>query len=367
MGSKMWLRALPLGILIVVLGIPPQAFTAFARQQEGPQRSTPSEQSQPPKPPTPLQQPQNQPPKAAPPPTSSIAIESTVVNVDAAVTDAEGNILTGLKRENFRVLDNGQAQQITNFSPSDAPLTVVMLMEFSKIYYGFFDYKSEEWAAGFLGHLKPQDWIAFKTFDLNTTLQVDFTQNKDEVLRAIQSLFIPNFSETTLFDSIIETLDQLRDVQGKKSILVLATGIDTLSKHNLDQTLKRLKETDVTIFCVGMGEEIDLYGNGGDMKYLQAKNELNTFAQMTGGYAWFPRFQGEMPDIFNSVAAFLRNQYTIGFTPSTVQDGKFHKVTVEVVDAQGNEMMLADKKGKTKKTIVHARNGYTAAVAPVAN
>ena len=74
------------------------------------------------------------------------------------------------------------------------------------------------------------------------------------------------------------------------------------------------------------------------MNYLQAKNELNTFAQMTGGYAWFPRFQGEMPDIFNSVAAFLRNQYTIGFTPSTPQDGKFHKLTVQLVDAQGNEL-----------------------------
>jgi VWFA-related protein len=361
----MYVRAIPLGILIVVLGVPPQALRAFARQQEGPQRSAPSDQPQPPTPPTIHQQSKS--PTAQAPPASSIAIESNVVNVDAVVTDAEGNILTGLKRENFRILADGQPQQITNFSPSDAPITIVMLMEFSKIFYGAFVYKSETWAAGFLNHLKPQDWIAFKTFDLKTTLQVDFTQNKDEVLRAIQSLFIPDFSEATLFDSIIETLDQLRDVQGKKSILVLATGLDTLSKHNLDQTLKRLKETDVTIFCVGMGEEIDLYGNGGDMSYLQAKNELNTFAQMTGGYAWFPRFQGEMPDIFNSVAAYLRNQYTIGFTPSTPQDGKFHKLTVQMVDAQGNDMMLADKKGKMKKPIVHARNGYTALAAPAGN
>jgi VWFA-related protein len=361
----MWLRAIPLAILIVVLGVPPQALRAFAGQQEGPQRSTPSDQPQPPK--LPPAQPQGQAPKSPPPPASSIAIESTVVNVDAAVTDAEGNILTGLKRENFRILADGQPQQITNFSPSDAPITIVMLMEFSKIYYGFFGYKSEQWAAGFLGHLKPQDWIAFKTFDLKTTLQVDFTQNKEEVLRAIQSLFIPDFTEATLFDSLIETLDQLRDVQGKRSILVLATGLDTISRHTLDQTLKRLRETDVTIFCVGMGEDIDLYGNGANMNYLQAKNELNTFSQMTGGYAWFPRFQGEMPDIFNSVAAYLRNQYTLGFTPSLPQDGKFHKLTIQMVDANGNEMMLADKKGKMKKTIVHARNGYTASSAPAGN
>jgi VWFA-related protein len=358
----MWLRAIPLGLLIVALGIPPQALKAFARQQEGPQRSTPSQQPQPPLPPS--GQPQGKPAQAQAP-TSSIAIESTVVNIDAVATDQDGNILTNLKRENFRILDNGQPQQIANFTPSDAPITIVMLMEFSKIYYGYFGYKGEQWASGFLGHLKPQDWVAFKTFDLKTTLQVDFTQNKNEVLQALQSLFIPDFSEATLFDSLLETLDQLRDVQGKKSILVLATGLDTISRHTLSQTLNRLKETDVTIFCVGMGEEIDLYGSGANMNYLQAKNELNTFAQMTGGYAWFPRFQGEMPDIFNSVAAFLRNQYTIGFTPSTPQDGKFHKLTVQLVDAQGNELMLADKKGKMKKTIVHARGGYTAASAPV--
>ena len=103
------------------------------------------------------------------------------------------------------------------------------------------------------------------------------------------------------------------------------------------------------------------------MSYLQGKNELNTFAQMTGGYAWFPRFQGEMPDIFNSVAAYLRNQYTLGFTPSIPQDGKFHKLVIQLVDANGNEMMLTDKKGKMKKTIVHARNGYTALPAPLGN
>ena len=365
MKSNMWLRAVPLAVLLVVLSVPPQALRTFAAQQEGPQRSTPSDQPQPPKPPT--VQPQNQAPKAPPPPASSIAIESTVVNVDVSATDAEGNILTGLKRENFRILADGQPQQITNFSPSDAPITIVMLMEFSKIYYGYFGYKSSLWAQGFLSHLKPQDWVAFKTFDMKSTLQVDFTQNKTEVLQSIQSLFVPDFSEATLFDSLIETLDQLRDVQGKKSILVLATGLDTISHHTLDQTLKRLRETDVTIYCVGMGEEIDLYGNGGNMSYLQAKNELNTFAQMTGGYAWFPRFQGEMPDIFNSVAAYLRNQYTLGFTPSTPQDGKFHKLTIQLVDVNGNEMILADKKGKMKKTIVHARNGYTALPAPLGN
>ncbi len=71
-----------------------------------------------------------------------------------------------------------------------------------------------------------------------------------------------------------------------------------------------------------------------------------------------------MPDIFNSVAAYLRSQYTLGFTPSTPQDGRFHKLKVDAVDEQGDPLMFADKKGKKKKTIVHARQGYMAVSTP---
>jgi len=85
---------------------------------------------------------------------------------------------------------------------------------------------------------------------------------------------------------------------------------------------------------------------------------------MTGGYAWFPRFQAEMPGIFNSVAQMLRSQYTLAFSPSTPQDGKYHKLLVQVVDDQGNPLELADKKGKKKKAVVIAREGYTAPNAP---
>jgi hypothetical protein len=95
------------------------------------------------------------------------------------------------------------------------------------------------------------------------------------------------------------------------------------------------------------------------VNYLQAENQLKTFAEMTGGWAWFPRFEGEMNDIFNSVAVFLRNQYTIGFTPSTQPDGKVHKLKVEILDNEGNPFTTLDKKGKKKKIVVNAREWYT--------
>jgi VWFA-related protein len=361
MRSNRWVRVILLGILIGVLGVPPGAFTARAKQQEGPQKPPAAQQAPLPAPPTPAQQQQQTQQQGKEAPRVSISSVSALVHVEAVVTDQNGDILNGLKKENFRILDNGQPQQIANFAPTDAPITIVILMEFSRLMGGYIGYAGKYWASGFLDHLTDKDWVAFKTFDLHTTLQVDFTHDRNEVKQSIASLFFPDFREANVFDATLETIDQLRDVQGKKSILLIASGYDTFSKHTLDQTLKRLKETDVTIFTIGMAEALAVRSpTGGGVSYEQAQNQLNTFASMTGGYSWSPRFMGEMNDIFNTVAAFLHSQYTIGFSPSTPQDGKYHKLKIEIVDAKGDEFMIADKKGKMKKVNVYARQGYTA-------
>lgn len=358
MRLKTWLRIVSMTAFVAAFVAAASVRTALA-QQEGPQRPA-SQQPEPVKPPSggpagPAQQQQ------APLPQVSISTESNLVNVDAVVTDQDGNLVTGLKRDNFRIFDQGQPQQVANFAPTDAPITCVILLEYSGTYFGYFGRMGASWADGFLQQLKPQDWVALKTFDLRTTLQEDFTQDKRAIDEALRTLGFPTFHEAVLFDAVLETLDQLRDVKGKKSILILATGFDTFSKHNLDQILNRLKETDVTIFSVGMAEQLDLYSpQGAGIGYLQAKNQLSSFSRMTGGYAFFPRFQGEMPEIFNTVASYLRSQYTLGFSPSTPQDGRYHKLTIEVVDDQGNPLQLANKKGKMKKAVVNAREGYVA-------
>src|SRR5580658_4519934 len=360
MSLSIWTRVIFVGVLLAALGVPPGTLTAWSQQEEGPQKPAPTQQPATPPQPTGQQQspqagqPQNQTPQ------TSIAVESNVVNIDAVVTDQEGDILTNLKKENFRVLDNNQPQQISNFAPSEAPITIVILLEFSQLGGEWYAYEAKSWGYNFLSHLTDKDYVALKTFDLQTHVLVDFTRNKQEVAQAVAGLYFPNFHEANLFDALLETLDQLRDVKGKKSILLLASGFDTFSKHTLDQTLKRVKETEVPIFSIGMAEERDVRSPRGDsIGYLQAKNQLTTFADLTGGYAWFPRFQGEMNGIFDSVATFLRSQYTLGFTPTTPPDGKYHKLKLEIVDEQGNPLMQPDKKGKMKKVIVIARQGYT--------
>jgi hypothetical protein len=97
------------------------------------------------------------------------------------------------------------------------------------------------------------------------------------------------------------------------------------------------------------------------IRYLQSKNQLQTFANLTGGIAYFPRFEGEIPAIFRSVVGFLRNEYDLGFSPAKQSlDGGYHKLRVEIVARDGRPLRVVNKKGKSRKVIAYARQGYVA-------
>jgi VWFA-related protein len=335
-----------------------------AQAPAGPQGNPPTQPS--PTPPSaPKQEPTEQKPQE---PGATIAVEVPVVTLDVIATTQHGDLLTGLKKENFRVFEDGQPQIITNAGPSDAPITMVVLMEFSARFYGWYSYQAKYWADALFPNLKQKDWVALVTFDMKPRTEVDFTQNKDEVRQALYSLYFPGFSESNVFDALLDTVDRLKDVKGKKSVLVLASGIDTFSRHTLDQTLKALRGTDVTIFCVGVDKPVsnwlELQGHLGGMRelnFLQAENQLKTFAQMSGGFAWFPQFDGELPGVMRDVTEFLRHQYTITYTPSNhAADGKYRKIKVELVAPDGSPLTVTDQKGKKQKWVVYAKEGYTA-------
>src|SRR5216683_5189086 len=321
---KAILSVVLLAVLATALVLPLAENSVFAQAPTGPQGGAPPPQQQQQKPTAP-QAPSTdkQPPQSG----VSISVEVPIVTLDVVATTQHGDILTGLKKENFRVLDNGVPQTITNFAPTEAPITMVVLMQFSGNAYGWFASYAKYWADALFPNLQPKDWVALETFDMRTRLEVDFTQNKDEVRNAIYHLYFPGFSESNVFDAILETTERLKDVNGKKSILLLASGVDTFSKHTLDQTMKQLRGSDVTIFCVGLGKTwtnyLETHGyRGSNLNYLQAENQLRTFANETGGYAWFPQFDGEIPDIIRSVAAFLRHQYSLSYSPSRTKKEK---------------------------------------------
>jgi VWFA-related protein len=307
------------------------------------------------------------PPKQKPPEAGlSIAVEVPVVNMDVVATTSHGDIITGLNRENFRLFEDGVPQTITNFGPTEAPITMVIVMEFSARYYGIFSYLAKYWTDALFPQLKPQDYVALVTFDMRPKMEVDFTQNKDEVRNALYHLYFPGFSESNVYDALLDTVDRLKDVPGKKSILLIATGRDTFSRHTYDQTMKALHQTDVPIFIVGMSQVVMLmresYGyTGSEIDFVQDENQMKTFAKETGGFAWFPRFDGEIPGVFQQVAAFLRNQYSLSYSPTNRnRDGKFRKVKIELVAPDGSPLTVQDQKGKKQKYQVYAREGYVA-------
>lgn len=328
---------------------------AVAQAPTGPQGGS---QQQPQNKPAPPNTPQQQAPQSG----VTISVEVPVVTLDVVAATQHGDILTGLKKENFRVTDDGVTQTITNFAPTEAPITMVLLLEFSsRGYYDFFAYIGKYWSASLLSQLQAKDWIALETFDMKTRLEVDFTQDKQEVLQGLSRLYFPGFSESNVFDALLETTERLKDVKGKKSIVLVSGGVDTFSKHTFDQTMKALRGSDVSIFCIGLGQAYANFTRRGTqgLTYLQAENELKTFANETGGFAWFPQFEGEMPGIFRDVAAFLRHQYSLSYTPTNpAKDGKFHKVKVELVAPDGGPLTVTDQKGKKQKWVVYAREGY---------
>jgi VWFA-related protein len=354
------------GLMATALLVPLAADLARAQAPAGPQggsQGTGAAQAPPPAATTTAPPPQQKPQDAG----ASIAVEVPVVTLDVLATTKNGDLLTGLKKENFRVIDDGAPQTITNFGATDAPITIVMLMEFSsRGYYDWFAYQAKYWADAFFPNLRQKDWVALVTFDMKTRTEVDFTQDKMEVRNALYHLYFPGFSESNVFDAVLDTVERLKDVKGKKSILLLATGVDTFSKHTLDQTMKELRQSDTTIFCVGLDKPylnfLESHGAlGSHLNYLQGENQLKTFASLTGGYSWFPQFDGEIPGIFHDVVAYLRNQYSISYTPTTgANDGKFHKVKVELVAPDGSPLVVMDQKNKKQKTVVYAREGYTA-------
>jgi len=310
-------------------------------------------------------------------PDYSLKVNVPLVNVDVLVTTKDGGqFIPGLHKENFRVAEDGVPQQIKNFTVSQAPITAVLLIEFASTNYWFMR-DALEASYAFANSLKKEDWVAVEYFDMQPHILVDFTQDKKAVYGALNQLRIPGFSETNVFDSLYDTLDRLDRVEGKKYIVLVTTGIDTFSKITLDKMLKKIKDSkDITIFPISVGFAIREYcevhpgmcrnahGMGipvGQMDYLQGDNEMRTFAAMTGGRAYFPRFQGELPELFGDISNDIRNQYTLSYSPTNTKlDGTYRKLKVEVIAPDGGALKVKDQKGKDHKIDVVAREGYTA-------
>lgn len=302
-------------------------------------------------------------------PNYSINVNVPLVTVPVSVVTKDGQFIPGLKEDNFRVLEDGVPQKITNFTVAEAPITAVLLVEFASTNYAFMiDALNASYS--FVQFLKPDDWVAVISYDMKPYILTDFTQDKRAIYGALNQLRIPGFSETNEFDALYDTLDRLERIQGHKYIVLISSGIDSFSKLTYDKILAKVKATkDVTIFTISTGEAWRVWlesspGFGAQManiSFLQADNEMRTFASLTGGRWYHPRFEGEFPEIFRDIAADIRNQYMIAYHPTNAKlDGTYRKLKVQLVAPDGAPLKVKNEKGKFLKYDVIAREGYTA-------
>ena len=330
-----------------------------------------------------------------------ITVTTQIVNVDAVVYHKKsGQIAIGLKKENFSILVDGAPQTITNFSTPEAPITVAMVVEYSKWSEAFGNASGGGWEPGtyevirpvalFLSQFvkPPDDYVSVVAFDMRPTPLTDFTNDPGRIGQVINLLLrnSPAFRESNLFDALKFTLvggrgdsvvldnskaDKadyagLVSVQGRRRAIVLvASGIDTFSKINYGDARKITQNAGIPIYIIGTGNMFfkkygdrlgaldDLSGGPGRMTFLQAQNTLTTFAKETGG-AYYPyTFPGEIPGILQNINSLLRSQYSLAFNPGDVHDGKQHKIKVSV-DVNG------DGVNDDKEFVIQARQIYTA-------
>lgn len=313
-------------------------------------------------------------------PDFTMRVNAPLVTVDVGVLNTKnGGFIPGLKQENFRILEDGVPQTITSFNQTQAPITAVMLVEFANNQYFYnFAYDSIVGSATFASNLRKEDWIALVTFDIKERILQDFTQDKRAIMASI-GMLQPGMAmsqETNLFDALYDTIDRLETVEGHKYIILVASGKDTFSKRTLDQVLKKVQASkDIVIYSIGTGQALRNFAQthgymrylcgftsfNCDIEFVQADNQMKTFAKMTGGQFFAPLFQASFRDAVTDIAQAIRNQYTISYHPSNrAADGTYRKIKVELVGPNGAPIQFKDQKGKDVKYQIISREGYKA-------
>jgi len=313
-------------------------------------------------------------------------VDTDIVNVDAVVINKKtGQIITGLKKENFGVFEAGVKQNISSFTTPDSPITVTLVLEYSKwsevlgrAAGGYFEpgfYETVRPVAQFLTKFikPPNDYASVIAFDMRPTPITDFTNDPNRIRQTIDLLLrnSPAFRENNLFDAIKFSLvggkgdsvvldnseSRTSDYGGmvevkskRRAIILVASGIDTFSRINFGDARKIIQEAGIPIYIISTGNLFykryesqlpatdGLTGMPGRLTFLQAKNQMNTFAKESGGMHFEMTFEGEIPNYLQSINGLLRSQYSLAYDLAEKHEpGKKYKLEVKVdVDGDGN-------------------------------
>ena len=246
-----------------------------------------------------------------------------IVPVVATVTDAQGRLVPMLERDEFTILDNGKPQDITFFQNDVQPFTVVVMLDYSASMTANLD-RLRAAAEQFLLRLLPQDRAQVGAFSDKIQFSGTFTNNRDDLIFALRDLQFGN--PTRLYDAINESIAMLKGVEGRKVVLAFTDGDDTASRVGMGDVLDRARDEETMIYAIGLESE---FFNGQRMVRSRPDRGLRRLADDTGGGYFELKKSDELGATFTHVAQELHSQYTLGFTPATL-DGKEHKLVVRM-------------------------------------
>jgi Ca-activated chloride channel homolog len=299
---------------------------------------------------------------AAPQQTIRISVER--VNVGVIVTDGRGNLVEGLERANFRVTDNGAAQPITDFASIEQPGQVLLLVEAGPAVYLLQDAHLFV-ADTLLGGLSAGDRVALVRYNDAPLTLLDFTTDKSMAQSALDQIqFNLGYGQLNLSSSLNTVLDWLAPVPGKKTILLISTGVDTSPQPVMQALQGRLQVGDVRILCISMSGPLrnGREGNKREIEQTQAVFEqadrwLKALTEATGGRAYFPANAKEFQEAYRQIALHIRHEYSLAFAPP-VADGAVHTIDVRV------EQPKLTGKDKLSDCVVDHRKAYVAPKPP---
>jgi Ca-activated chloride channel homolog len=246
-----------------------------------------------------------------------------IVPVLTTVLDNDGRLVPNLERDEFTVLDNGKPQEIVFFQNDVQPFTVVVMMDKSASMTANLDLL-EEAAEQFILRLLPEDKGQVGAFSDKIELSGTFTHDRDDLIAALKDLQFGN--PTRLYDAIDASMEALQPVEGRKVVLIFTDGDDTASRLGLGDVLERARNEEIMVYAIGLQSE---FFNGQRLVRSQPDRGLRRLAEETGGGYFELKRTAELAPTFTRVAQELHSQYTLGFTP-TVLDNKEHKLAVRM-------------------------------------
>ena len=272
----------------------------------------------------------------------TIQVSVQRVNVGVVVTDHSGHFVEGLRREDFRVFDNGIEQPLAGFAAIEEPAQVLFLIEAGPAVYllGKDHIRASD---TLLNNLAPNDSVAIASYSNGPELLLSFTSDKPTARFALQNMnFALGFGELNLASSLASTIDWLGASPGKKTLVVLSTGVDTSSPSVWQAIQQKLRTSEVRILGVSLSGDFRKPLKGRKVSaqerknrtwvkqgFAQADEELREISTTTGGRVYFPTNEKEFDRAYAEIAQLVCHEYSIAFTPPA-NDGQVHSIEVRV-------------------------------------